>query len=292
MIIFCILSASSRVERYLVSCLWIMLKSQSQSGTALLLAMLVMAGILTVSVATSKLVINEIVQSSQLDRAIVAFYSSESGIERGLFQARQKDFSAVAFNGISADLDNNASYQLIAEDTEDALYASLLEDESFQVDLFEPHSLSALENPIKAVIISWQGLGSWLEIKWTSWTTSGVLGDPWSVYISQASSPYVVQLYDAGSYLYRLRVMARNAPADDIEIRAYNNVDPLANCQPLVACQVPIPARVSIKSLGEYPSGSSKASRQAILITMPEKSPLSGLYDYVLYSEEEVKKEN
>lgn len=267
-------------------------KYLKQSGTALLLAMLIMAAIITVSTATSRLVINEVIQSSQLDKAIVAFYGAESGIERGLFQARKENFNAAALNQISASLDNNAFYRLIAKDTEDVLYTALPADDSYQVDIFNPNSLDSLTNPIKAIRISWEGAGSWLDINWAAWTTSGVLASPQSVSVSQASSPYIVQLNDSGVYLYRLRIIARTAAAGNIAITAYSNINPVANCQPITSCQVAIPARVSLKSLGEYPQGSSKASRQAISITMPQKSPLSGLYDYVLYSEGEIKKEN
>ncbi len=261
-------------------------------GAALLLAMLVMAGVLTVSVATSKLVINEVVQSYQLDKAMVAFYAAESGIERSLFQARQKDFDAAGFNALGKTLPNQAAYQLIAKDNEEILYISSLKaDDSYQVDLFEPHSLNVLENPIKAVSLSWQGNG-WLEAKWTPWTSLGDLDNPQGLNIPQTFEPYFIPLYDSNAYLYRLRIIARVNDASSLEIKAYNRVDP-ANCEPSPdACLVNIPARVSIKSLGEYPKDSSQAARQAILVTMPERSPLSGLYDYVLYSEEEIKKEN
>ena len=267
-------------------------KIVKQSGTTLLLAMLIMAGILTVSLATSKLVINEVVQSAQLDKAIVAFYASEAGIERSLYQVRQQGYNASDLHQFTEALDNNSSYELIAEDTEDVLYATIAKDESYQVDLYEPNSLNALDNPIKSVRISWEGAGAWLEVRWNSWTTSGVVENPQGVYISQASSPYIIQLYDSTSYLYRLKIIARQAQAANVTITAYDDINPVANCAPLPVCQVPIPGRVSIKSLGEYPDGSARASRQAILVTMPQRSPLSGLYDYVIYSEEEIVKEN
>ncbi|MFA6304448.1 MAG: hypothetical protein WCV73_01270 [Patescibacteria group bacterium] len=270
-----------------------MLKKFTQSGSALLLAMLIMSSVVTASVATSRLVLNEVLQSVQLDKAVVAFYAAESGIERGLYQARKQDFDAAVFGQISSTLPNESSYQLVAKDNENVLYASLLADESYQVDLFDPGSLNGLTNSIKSLGISWEGVGSWLEIKWTPWTTSGTLDTPKSVYISQVSSPYYLQLYNSTAYLYRVRIIARNAAATNIAITAYSNVDPVANCQaPNPACQVVLPARIVLKSLGEYPVGSLSASRQAILATMPQKSPLSGLYDYVLYSEAEIKKEN
>jgi len=261
-------------------------------GSALLLAMLVMASILTVSVATSTLVINEVQQSMLLDKSIVAFYGAESGVERGLFQVRHKNFNPADLSNATKTLSNNASYQLAASNTEEAIYGSLIADESYQLDLYNPDSFEALANPIKAVRLAWDGAGSWLEIKWTPWTTAGVLDDPKMVYLSQASSPAIVQLYDSSAYLYRMRLIARAAGIANLAITAYNNVDPVANCVPLASCQVPIPGRVSIKGIGVYPANSINAANQAILVTMPIKSPLSGLYDYVLYSEEDVKKEN
>ncbi|MCX6785805.1 MAG: hypothetical protein NTZ18_03060 [Candidatus Komeilibacteria bacterium] len=264
-----------------------------QSGTALLLAMLIMASIITVSSATSRLVINEVVQSSQLDKAIVAFYGAESGLERGLWQTRQAGGSASTLNQLTATLDNNASYQLIAQDTEDVLYASLAANESYQADIFNPNSLDGLSTPVKAVRISWEGMGSWLDLSWAAWTTSGALGNPGSVSVSQASSPYILQLNDSSAYLYRLRLIARQAGAGNITITAYSNVNP-AGCAPVPfsSCQVPFPARISLKGIGEYPHGAANASRQAISVSLPASSPLSGLYDYVLYSEGEIKKEN
>lgn len=244
--------------------------------------MLIMASIVTASAATSRLVINEVLQSVQLDRSVVAFYAAEAGVERGLYQARHNGFDATAFNQLTDDLPNNSSYQLAAADTENALYASLNQDDSYQVDLFDASGLSALANPIKSLRISWTGPGSWLEIKWTAWTTGGVIDNPQSVYISQVSSPYAVQLNDSTVYLYRVRVIARDAPASNIQITAYDNL----------GVQVAIPGRISIKGLGKYPVGSAQASAQAILVTMPQQSPVAGLYDYVLYSEEDIKKEN
>jgi len=261
-------------------------------GSTLLLAMLVMAAILSVSAATSSLVINEVQQSVLLDKSIVAFYSAEAGLERGLFEVRHKDFGPVDLNDLNETLSNGASYQLAASNSEDSIYTSLTADDSYQLDLYNPDSFEALINPIKAIRLSWSGSGSWLEVKWTPWTTAGVLDNPKTVYLSQVASPAIVQLYDSSAYLYRLRLIARKADIANLTITAYNNVDPVANCQPLESCQVPIPGRVSIKGVGVYPSGSTIAAKQAILVTMPIKSPLSGLYDYVLYSEEDVTKEN
>lgn len=258
----------------------------------MLIAMLVMASVITVSFATSILVLNEAAQSRQLDKAIIAYYSAESGLEKSMFQLRKKEISALEINGASENLSNNSNYSLIAQGSEDIIYASISEDGSYQLDLYDSASFSALENPIKAVRLSWEGAGSWIEARWTPWTTSGVLGDTETAYLSQVSSPAIVQLYDSNAYLYRLRLIARKADTSNLQITAYSDVDPVANCEPLSSCQVSIPGRYSIKAVGEYPTNSAQGSKQAIQASMPAKSPLSGLYDYVIFSEEDIKKEN
>ena len=65
---------------------------KNNQGSILLLAMLVMAGVVTVSLGTTTLIIAEIQQSVKLDQSVVAYYAAESGVERSLFQARKKQF--------------------------------------------------------------------------------------------------------------------------------------------------------------------------------------------------------
>ena len=264
----------------------------NNQGTILLLALMVMAGIMTVSIGTATLIISEVKQSLQLDQSIIAFYAAESGSERGLYQARAQNFDPAAIGQLNVELENNASYQLVATDTEPVLYKNLAQDETYQVDLYDPHSLGVLTNPIKAISLEWAGGSSWLEVNWSCWNTNGALGEPKSAYLAQGEIAFI-DLFDAADcYLYRLRIMARHGDANSIQLKAYSEVDPVQTCNGAENCRAPLPARVQIKAVGKYPSNSSAPSRQAILVTMPEKPPLSGLYDYVLYSEEEVKKEN
>ena len=267
---------------------------KQQSGTVLLLAMLVMASVVTVSVGTTTLIISEIQQSVKLDQSIIAYYAAESGVERSLFEARQKEFDPVALNVLTKTLDNNSDFQLVASSTEDVLYTTLIEDDSYQFDLYDPNSFDQLENPIKAIGLSWDGEASWLDVNWTCWNTTGNLGEPKSATYARQVGTVYINLYESPScILYRVRLIARHADANNIQIKAYSELDPVATCgNPPTSCQSAIPARVRVKGVGRFPAGSDQASRQAILVTMPQKSPLYGLYDYVLFSEDDIKKEN
>jgi len=268
-------------------------KILNTSGTAILLAVLVMSTILTAALATSKLVINEVMQSTQIDYSTIAFYAAESGLEKSLFNIRQKDAGVQDINTTTEVFDNQASYIMAAQDTEEILYTSLKPGETYQIDLFNPNSLDVLENPIKSVSIDWDGIGdSCLEMKWISWNTNGQLGEPQNYYACQDGSPDIIQLFQNDAYLYRLRLLARYAASGTITIKAYSDVDPGINCQPLESCQVPLPARVSLAATGRFPETSLTPAEQNIVVTMPVKSPLAGLYDYVLYSENDIVKEN
>lgn len=279
-------------------------KNQTRGGV-LLLSLLIMTGVVTISLATGTLIMNEITQSSQLDRAIVAYYAAESAVERSLYQARKATFDPVTFSSITDTLDNNAEYEVVAQDTENVIYKTLNHDETLQLDFYNPHSLTSLDNPIHALRFYWAGVsGSWLEVRWIPWTIAGVLNpeisDRWyerGVEISLIESPYVMDLDASSTYLYTVRITARHAQVTNLEITAYDQQSPQTNpdCTPLgpsSPCIVGMPGRARIKGLGEYPSGSAEASRQAILVTMPEVAPLSGLYDYVLFSEQPINKGN
>jgi hypothetical protein len=266
-------------------------KFVSNSGTAILLAVLVMSTILTAALATSKLVLNEVTQSTQIDHSMIAFYAAESALEKGLFQVRQKDLSVSTVDQTHEVFNNDAAYTLTAKDTENVLYTSLAPNESYQIDLFNPNSLADLTNPIKAIGVDFTG-NSWLEVKWVSWLTNGEINPPESLSLTENDSKYV-QLLTNNVYLYRVRFINSGLnQLNNIIIKAYNDVDPVANCPILTECQVPIPARVSLDAVGRFPDNSNEPSQQRIYVTMPEKSPISGLYDYVLYSEESIVKEN
>ncbi len=259
-------------------------KFKKQFGAALLLALLVMAGIMTVSTGTSLLVMSEIRQSLYLDQSIISFYAAESGVEKALYQVRRGQVEVTDLNNTSEELNNEANYSLYTSNTVNTIYTSLLQDQSYQLDLYDPGTLTALAQQIRYLNITWQGAGSNLEVNWACWGTNGVLGEPQSRLYSVTLSPVSIQLNTVPNCeLHRVKITARNAGATNIEITARTTQD---------GNTVPIPARVQIKGLGEYPSGNNEASRQAILVTMPEKNPLSNLYDYVLYSEADILKDN
>ena len=64
------------------------MKKNNQTGVSLLLTILVMAAILTIAVAVSRLSVGEIRLSRESVNSLVAFYAGESGVERALWEDR------------------------------------------------------------------------------------------------------------------------------------------------------------------------------------------------------------
>ncbi|MBU1037034.1 pilus assembly PilX N-terminal domain-containing protein [Patescibacteria group bacterium] len=317
-----------------------MVRYKKESGAILILALLIMSVVITVSLGASLLVISETKQSRQLDQSVMAYYAAESGVERALYQVRKQDFDREEFNQMNEQLSNNSSYRLVAKDTENVVYATIAMNESYQLDLYNPHSLDQLEDSIKSLAISWDH-EAWLEINWICWSTSGELGETQSLYYSPAESMAIVPLYQTGCSLYRVRMIPRkfDNPSFDstnIEITAYSLLDPTI-CEdgpgsggggipgggggipggggdppggaglPIipghggvpgggedppfaVICRSSLPARIQIKGLGKFPANTDEASRQAILVSMPRRSPAARFFDYVIFSESDVEK--
>ena len=243
-----------------------------------------MAGIITVSTGTALLVMSEVRQSLYLDQSIIAFYAAESGVEGALYQVRKENIDVTDLNDTTEDLSNSSKYNLYTSDTVTTLYTALLKDESYQVDLYNPGSLD-LANGIKSIDIDWQGSGSWMEVNWACWGSNGIIGETKSARYNVSASPVNIDIWETTNCeIYKVRLIARSANTTDIEITAYSDLAGTA--------QVDIPGRAQIKGLGQFPAGNSEASRQAILVSMPQKNPLSGLYDYVIYTEDQLFKSN
>jgi hypothetical protein len=271
---------------------------QNQNGVMLILAMLIMSIVVAASLAASLLVMSEIRQSNQIDDAMIAYYAAESGAERGLYLTRKRDYDPQSFNTKLLDLENNSRYEMVATNTEKVIYTSIKTNESQQFDIYVPGALSSSTvDQIKSINIKILPVNYCrLEVNWVCWDENGNFGKIESAYRSSYpdAAGFTYALYNLipgiGTYCksFRVRVIPRsNSTCTDttispVEVRAYTNTDGTG--------LVNIPSRVQIKSIGSFPKTSTEAVRQAILISMPRRSPTSRLFDYVLFSEQDIEK--
>jgi hypothetical protein len=271
------------------------LKIKNEDGNVLLLALLVMAGIMTAGLGIGAIILNEIKQARNIDFSTVAYYAAEAGVEQAIYKLRKEDAVLVCpvgecgANGFcsggereacistTGDLSNASRWARTTADKELQIYGKIEKDNSMQVDLFDPEN--AIAAGIESVKIEWVSncilpAVSTIEVSFISW-------DPavgWSEatekkfkYTSLASP--VINNSFSSAKSYRLRIKSLYCDIGNVVVTAWG----ADNAAPP---QIEIPARIVLNSTGEY-----SIARQAIRVTMPRRSPMSGLYDYVLFSE-------
>ena len=80
---------------------------------------------------------------------------------------------------------------------------------------------------------------------------------------------------------YQFRFKALYCDIYNLSIKAFNSSDEQLSFRNIF----------NINSIGEFPVNSSKANRQALFVTLRKFSPLSGLFDYVIFSEKSLIKD-
>jgi len=90
-------------------------KIKNNEGTALLMALLVLASILTVSLGTADLIVPGIKMSRTQAQSTKAFFASEAGVEKSLWEIRKNGYfllEEATDNIFNGSLDNISTYQV------------------------------------------------------------------------------------------------------------------------------------------------------------------------------------
>lgn len=176
--------------------------------------------------------------------------------------------------------------------------------ESFQIDLFNPYQVSGFEVGMESFEVTGNP-GSELaaELSNVTWLVGGTLDCNPDVYVppkpaitrgdiiidSSGTSGYLVNVHTGDpsinpscSYILRVSntVLPRAIPGQfDLSIFSKAaNVDPIED-------RLDIPSRLIINAQADFGS-----SHQELKVRTPIRPPLSGLYDFVIFSEEEIVK--
>ena len=245
----------------------------------LLLSILILSGMITAASSFGVISLSNLRQSILVDNGIRAYYAAESGVEDGLYELRKNE-TAVASLGSSGSLSNGGTWTRTTTATIQQLSSDIDENDTWEINLYDPDaSLSSLSAAIKSLRLAWNGSGSeWIEVQIIPWTTSGTLGAPTTQTFSAASNPAAVNLQDATTALYRVRIKALYANITGMTVTAYSGLN-------LGGAQVNIPGYITMYATGAY----SRAN-QVVRARLPMRPPLSGQFGYVLFSEEDLVK--
>ena len=272
-------------------------------GSILLIAVMIMATLLTAALGTGTLVINIINQSASIDYSISAYYASESGIEKNLYRIRKDayipvvktyDIDAAITNSLILDEGQKlqAEYDLSAINGKDIIIFDLVANQEYEVDIYDP-SLNANE-AVEAVQIQLNGLGNadtevTIQITAVSWSQNN-LSVPNAVvrtipYGGEAITP-AITLNLSSAHIHKIKFKVFGGDLDNLILTAYNN----QSCPQDIDCSTSIPGTYVLKSTGNYPSGNNKQTSQVITVEMPILEPAYGLYNFVIFSEGDITK--
>lgn len=268
---------------------------KNHEGNVLLLALLVMAGIMTAGLGIGAIILNEIRQARNIDFSALAYYAAEAGVEQALYKLRKEEAVLVCPAGIcdvngfctlggnepclknNGTLSNSSFWTRVVTDKEWQIYGKIKKDETLQVDLYDPDGTTSAG--VESLKIEWTPncappAVSNFEVGYIVWNpATGWAADTEKRFkYSSLVAPVINNGFSAAKS-YRVRIKSLYCDASNVIVTVWGNDN--AN-----APQVQIPARIVLNSTGQYVN-----LRQAIKMTMPRKSPMSGLYDYVLFSE-------
>jgi len=246
--------------------------ARRDDGTVLLFALLVMSAVMIGSVGVGSLILNMLQQTKTVDQSVIAFYAAETGIEESLYNARKTGKLPNSY--IARSLTGGSVWSTVVTDTKEIIYAVIPENEFIEVNLYDPEA-ATIATDIASVEIDWTdscGGCSVLRASMVGWIPGGPIA--WVPNADTrtydfASRPAVITTGPPNK-LYKLRLRARNATLEDVTIRAYDSGGGLE----------PLPGRVEIDVTGKF--GDVNRRLQA---SMLHGAPLSGIFDFVLFSE-------
>lgn len=246
-------------------------------GNILPLALVMTLTILLSGVTLGVTIVNNLERSANTDDSVVAYYASDSGVERQLYAVRKENASIADTVAMSGTFANGSSW--VSTDasrfvsTNVKTFASL-DEETFQfVDLFDPDTPD-LAGGVGKVIWTWDDGGTpfcEVEMGYSEWDTTNptIIPSTFTVVFGQnGSGTYNLDPSSA----YRLRFRPNNCDVTNLQIRVYD--------APSSVTPMTFPGDITIAAEGVF-----KKTKQAIAVTMPRLDILSGVFTYVIFSE-------
>ncbi len=248
----------------------------AKRGSVLLLALLLLAGVSAASLSVSRNAIDELVAARNLSTATSATYLAETGLEQGLYFLRKTTMPLVNFPATGT---LNAGTQLgtwartVSVDAVSSLPPrDLTQNSTWQLDLYDPDDVSFTQTFARSVQLSWTGTG-WLEVSWAGWH-DGTWTPATVKQISPAQTNMIVNFSSPDNEqatLFRVRFKALRGNITGLIVSGIGGN---------------LPTDVTIKA-----TGTVGQTRQAVQAKLPRQSPLSGLYDFVIFSQDSLIKD-
>ncbi len=275
---------------------------KDNQGVVLLITLMILTVMMVSVLALAQVIVGEVKSIRYADNAIVSFYSAESGMEKALYELKQAraaddytDFTALASTNhdVSFYADQSFTYGAIELDNEIFTAEDLTTSTFAYVDLIEPGAdLSLIANQYNCYELDWRidncfpsHASDRLEITFTSLdqgfaysTTTKHTAVCNCVFGSNSCQTFSGSDIDQNKfYRFSFRPLDNNVASTTFQ--AYKDA---------VSCPTSpsvIPGEASITVTGNYHS-----SFHTITATLPVHSPISDIFSYVIFSEQEILK--
>ena len=252
-------------------------KASFRSGNILPFSLVMTAAILLGGMTLSLVVISGLKRTAQLDRSMVAYYAADAGIEKQLYEVRKNDIDIADLVSMNDTFANGSEWESTDGtrflNTNVKTFAELNEEDFQFVDLFDPDSANAAAG-VGKVVWTWSDDGSpgcQVELGYAEWDTTGpsIIPQEFKIVFGTGGSAFQNLNPDRA---YRLRFRPRKCDVTNLQVTAYptsGSVTPML-----------FPGDITIASQGTY-----RSTSQSIAVTMPRLDILSGVFNYVIFSE-------
>ena len=257
-------------------------------GNILPLALVIVAIMVLGGLAVSAIVMEDNRRASETDLSTYAYYMADSGIERQLYEVRKKDSSAATLASLSMTFPNGGTWKYDAEYAQETQKNfSLIQLNNFAaLDIFDPDNVGAAG--VANLYITWEngpdcGMNNAeLEVGWAEWAivAGNIIPSPFQIHWP-ALDP-TLHAGDVGLDVgksYRIRLRPKACSAKNVNVRTCSSGSGAA-CP-----MMNYPGDLSIAAEGTY-----RGATQKISAVMPKTNVLSGLFNFVVFTEEELNK--
>ncbi|OGL66624.1 hypothetical protein A3D58_02020 [Candidatus Uhrbacteria bacterium RIFCSPHIGHO2_02_FULL_46_47] len=239
-------------------------KKGERRGYSLLLAVLITSTVLSAASALATIIISEIRQTRQTAGAIQARASAEQKTERVLYLLRKTELPLDQIAGATG---------AAVSSSQDPQYFSIQENDFVSLPISVDGEVSDIA-PRITTITTWKpaeacasASASWIEVTPISWNGAEFISQRYPYSHSDFTSEGQLRIaFPAGGTPVEMRIRALYCDIDNLAVED-------------------IPGRVRIVASGQ--SGDVSQSLQTLMVRRP---PASGLFDFVIFSESEIKK--
>lgn len=267
-------------------------------GAILVIALLILALLLAAGVAVSGLLLRALRATQQSGDGFQAWYGATSASTYALAELRHDRSRTTDLNGLIVPSAPGTEATLTVTEQDRANAAFIKRNTSFPVDLFlAADDISG--SPVTRIRITGRGdAGAWVEVRWAGWTSAGGrwVSNATEVVFAAAElegGGRTIDLRQGVQFMreefagenfvpnaWRVQILALYGDLHDISVTAISDVGAVPNAE------VPIPAHLSVRSAGSF-----RKARQNVVVSFPLTTALSDIFNFVLFSEEQLVKE-